>query len=100
MVPIVSIVGTSGSGKTTLLEKLIPELKRRGYRIGTIKHAQHGFSLGAKGKDSRRHREAGADTVIVSAPGAMMLLNVAITPKSRYAVRVIGNPPSIRWLAG
>ncbi|MGE5257212.1 MAG: molybdopterin-guanine dinucleotide biosynthesis protein B, partial [Hyphomicrobiales bacterium] len=43
MPPIVSIVGRSESGKTTLIEKLIPELRRRGYRIGTIKHTHHAF---------------------------------------------------------
>ena len=74
MPPIVSIVGKSKSGKTTLIEKLIPELKRRGYRIGTIKHTHHGFTLDAKGKDSTRHRVAGADAVIVSAPGTMAMI--------------------------
>ena len=74
MPPIISIVGKSKSGKTTLLEKLIPELKRRGYRIGTIKHAHHGFTLDSKGKDSARHRAAGADAVIVSAPETMAMI--------------------------
>jgi molybdopterin-guanine dinucleotide biosynthesis protein B len=74
MPPIISIVGKSKSGKTTLLEKLIPELKRRGYRIGTVKHAHHGFTLDRKGKDSARHRAAGADAVIVSAPDTMAMI--------------------------
>jgi molybdopterin-guanine dinucleotide biosynthesis protein B len=74
MPPIVSIVGKSKSGKTTLVEKLIPELKRRGYRIGTIKHAHHGFTLDQKGKDSARHRAAGADAVIVSSPRTMAMV--------------------------
>jgi molybdopterin-guanine dinucleotide biosynthesis protein B len=63
--PIISVVGKSGSGKTTLIEKLVPELKRRGYRIGTIKHAAHGVQVDKEGKDSWRHRQAGADTVVV-----------------------------------
>jgi len=67
MIPIFSVVGKSGSGKTTLIEKLIPELKRRGYKIGVIKHASHGFEIDHKGKDSWRHKAAGADTVIVAA---------------------------------
>lgn len=66
MPPVISIVGKSNSGKTTLVEKLIPELKQRGYRIGTIKHAYHDFDLDREKKDSWRHQEAGADTVIVS----------------------------------
>ncbi|RUA00914.1 MAG: molybdopterin-guanine dinucleotide biosynthesis protein B [Deltaproteobacteria bacterium] len=74
MPPIVSIVGKSKSGKTTLVEKLIPELKRRGYRIGTIKHAHHGFTLDQKGKDSARHRAAGADAVIVSSPHTLAMV--------------------------
>ena len=67
MPPVISIVGKSGSGKTTLLEKLLPELKRRGLRVGTIKHTSHGFNMDREGKDSARHKAAGADGVIVAA---------------------------------
>ncbi len=74
MPPVISIVGKSKSGKTTLVEKLIPALKRRGYRIGTIKHAHHGFTLDQQGKDSARHRAAGADAVIVTSPHAMAMV--------------------------
>lgn len=74
MPPIISIVGQSGSGKTTLIERLIPELKRRGYRIGIIKHALHGFSMDKKGKDSQRHKAAGADGVMVASPGAIAMV--------------------------
>ena len=66
MLPIISVVGKSKSGKTTLIEKLIPELKKRGYRIGTIKHVAHDFDMDKKGKDSWRHKAAGADTVIIA----------------------------------
>jgi molybdopterin-guanine dinucleotide biosynthesis protein B len=67
--PILSIVGKSGSGKTTLLEKLIPELKRRGYRVATIKHHAHpGFEIDQPGKDTWRHAQAGSDCVILAAP--------------------------------
>jgi molybdopterin-guanine dinucleotide biosynthesis protein B len=74
MPQIISIVGRSQSGKTTLIEKLIPELKKRGYRIGTIKHAHHGFDIDKSGKDSWRHRSAGADTVVVSSPGKIAMV--------------------------
>ncbi|NQT09784.1 MAG: molybdopterin-guanine dinucleotide biosynthesis protein B [Desulfobacteraceae bacterium] len=74
MPPIISIVGKSGSGKTTLIEKIIPELKRRGYKIGTVKHAYHGFDIDQKGKDSWRHKEAGADMVIVASPGKIAMV--------------------------
>ena len=67
--PILSIIGKSGSGKTTLLEKLIPELKRRGCRIATIKHHSHpGFEIDQPGKDTWRHARAGSDHVIIAAP--------------------------------
>ena len=66
MPPVVSIVSKKNSGKTTLLEKLIPELCRRGYRVGTIKHDVHGFDIDREGKDSWRHKQAGAGTVVIS----------------------------------
>ena len=66
MIPIVSVVGKSGSGKTTLLEGLIRELKRRGYRVGTIKHDAHSFEIDRPGKDTWRHAQAGSDHVVIS----------------------------------
>ncbi len=74
MIPIVSIVGKSDSGKTTLIEKIVPELVRRGYRVATIKHDVHGFEIDKEGKDSWRHRRAGADAVILSSPTQMALI--------------------------
>ncbi len=72
---IISIVGKSKSGKTTLLEKLIPELKRRGYRVGTIKHHKHSeFEVDKPGKDTWRHARAGAHGVALVAPGKMFLV--------------------------
>ncbi len=68
MIPIICIVGASDSGKTTFLEKLIPELKNRGYRIGTVKHDAHGFEMDREGKDTWRHRKAGAHTIAISSP--------------------------------
>jgi molybdopterin-guanine dinucleotide biosynthesis adapter protein len=72
--PVLSIVGKSESGKTTLIEKIIPELKRRGYRVGIVKHAHHGFEMDRKGKDSHRHRQAGADTVMIASPGQIAMV--------------------------
>lgn len=65
-IPIVCIVGKSDSGKTTFIEKLVPELKRRGYRVATIKHDVHGFNIDIPGKDSWRHSQAGADVTVIS----------------------------------
>jgi molybdopterin-guanine dinucleotide biosynthesis adapter protein len=68
-IPILSIIGKSGSGKTTLLENLIREMKKRGYRIGTIKHHAHpGFEIDHPGKDTWRHAQAGSDHIVIVAP--------------------------------
>jgi molybdopterin-guanine dinucleotide biosynthesis protein B len=74
MIPIVSIVGKSDSGKTTLIEKLVPELTRRGYRVATVKHDVHGFEVDREGKDSWRHKQAGAHTVVISSPKKVALI--------------------------
>ncbi len=66
--PIICIIGSSDSGKTTIIEKLIPEFKKRGYNIGTIKHCPRGFEIDIEGKDSWRHRKAGASFVCLSSP--------------------------------
>ncbi len=66
MVPVVSIVGFSGSGKTTLIVKVIEELTSRGYRVGTIKHDAHKFEIDREGKDSWRHKKAGAVSVLIT----------------------------------
>jgi len=74
MPPIISIVGKSDSGKTTLLEKLIAEIKNRGYHIGTIKHDTHGFDIDREGKDTWRHKKAGASTVAISSPTKVAII--------------------------
>jgi len=74
MIPIISIVGKSDSGKTTFIEKLLPELTHRGYRIATVKHDVHGFEVDREGKDSWRHKKAGAHTVIISSPTKVALI--------------------------
>lgn len=74
MIPIVSIVGKSDSGKTTLIEKIVPELARRGYRVTTVKHDLHGFEIDREGKDSWRHKQAGAQGVIISSPQKVALI--------------------------
>jgi molybdopterin-guanine dinucleotide biosynthesis protein B len=64
--PVFGLAGWSGSGKTTLIEKLLPVLTGRGLRVSTLKHAHHEFQLDRPGKDSWRHRQAGAAEVVVS----------------------------------
>ena len=74
LVPIVSVVGNSGAGKTTFLEKLVRELKRRGYRVAAIKHDAHNFEMDHPGKDTYRLAEAGSDVVMISAADRLALL--------------------------
>ncbi len=70
----VSFVAKSGTGKTTLLEKVITELKRRGYRVGCIKHDAHRFDIDHPGKDSHRLTVAGADTMLIASPEKLAIV--------------------------
>jgi molybdopterin-guanine dinucleotide biosynthesis adapter protein len=63
---VIGLAGWSGAGKTTLLTRLIPYLRESGLRVSVIKHAHHTFDVDVPGKDSWRHREAGAEEVLVS----------------------------------
>lgn len=72
---IFGIAGWSGSGKTTLLTALIPELVGRGVAVSTLKHAHHSFDVDKPGKDSHRHREAGATEVMISSANRWALMH-------------------------
>ena len=72
-IPIVCFVGRSDSGKTTFIERVIPELVRAGYKVATVKHAGHGFDLDTEGKDSWRHKQAGASSVVILSKGSMAM---------------------------
>jgi len=63
---VIGLAGWSGAGKTTLLARVIPHLREQGLRVSVIKHAHHKFDVDTPGKDSWRHREAGAEEVLVS----------------------------------
>lgn len=63
--PVFGIAGFKDAGKTTLTERLVGELVGRGYRVSTVKHAHHGFDIDHEGRDSFRHRQAGAGEVAV-----------------------------------
>ncbi len=58
--PVIAVAGVKNSGKTTLVEKLVRSLVAKGYRVATIKHDAHGFEPDVPGRDSHRHRAAGA----------------------------------------
>jgi len=69
------IAGWSGSGKTTLLAGLVPALIAHGLTVSTVKHAGHGFDLDQPGKDSHRHRAAGATEVLITSPERWALVH-------------------------
>jgi molybdopterin-guanine dinucleotide biosynthesis protein B len=71
---VVGLAGYSGSGKTTLVEKLIPALKARGLRVSVVKHAHHKFDIDHPGKDTFRHRAAGAFEVVVASENRLALM--------------------------
>jgi molybdopterin-guanine dinucleotide biosynthesis adapter protein len=71
---VAGFAGFSGSGKTTLVEGLIPALKLRGLRVSVVKHAHRTFDIDHPGKDTWRHREAGAFEVVVASPNRLALM--------------------------
>jgi len=78
MPPIVSVIGNSKSGKTTLIEKLVQELKSRGYWVATIKHTPQGVDFDEAGKDSWRHIQAGSEATAVSSPDKIVMIKPVV----------------------
>ena len=72
---VFGFAGYSGSGKTTLIEQLIPRLLQQGLRVSVIKHAHHSFDVDKPGKDSHRHREAGAGEVLITSSNRWVLMH-------------------------
>ena len=82
------IVGRRNSGKTGLVEDLVAEFSRRGLRVGTVKHSKHAHDLDTPGKDSHRHRTAGADPAAIITPellGVVLRRGEAEDPLERLA---------------
>ncbi|MCV0440185.1 MAG: molybdopterin-guanine dinucleotide biosynthesis protein B [Hydrogenophaga sp.] len=71
---VVGFAGFSGSGKTTLVEQLIPALQLRGLRVSVVKHAHHDFDIDHPGKDTWRHREAGAFEVLAASSRRLVVM--------------------------
>jgi molybdopterin-guanine dinucleotide biosynthesis protein B len=82
---VLGLAGWSGAGKTTLIEALLPRLTARGLRVSTIKHAHHGFDMDRPGKDSFRHRAAGAREVLVASGSRWALLHEVEGPEPTLA---------------
>ena len=78
---VLGIVGWSGSGKTTLIEALLPLLRARDVSVSTVKHTHHGFDMDRPGKDTFRHREAGAHEVLVASSQRWALLHEVVGPE-------------------
>jgi molybdopterin-guanine dinucleotide biosynthesis protein B len=72
---VIGLAGWSGAGKTTLLTRLIPHWRAQSLRVSVIKHAHHKFDIDTPGKDSWRHREAGAEEVLVSSDSRWALMH-------------------------
>lgn len=77
---VVGFFGYSGSGKTTLVEQLIPALKRLGLSVSVVKHAHHKFDIDHPGKDTWRHRQAGASEVVVASSNRLALIREFTEP--------------------
>jgi len=80
MTPIIAIVGRSNSGKTTLIENLIQEMKKRGYRVATVKHTPLGMKLADDRKNSERHLAAGSEAVVMAGPEQTVLVKPTRRP--------------------
>jgi len=70
----IAVVGNSGAGKTTLLERLLPALKRKGFRVGAVKHDAHRFDIDHPGKDSHRLTAAGAETMVITSASMLAMV--------------------------
>ncbi len=91
MPPVISVVGIGNVGKTTFIEKLVAELKSRGYRVATIKHTPAGMTYDEQGRDSWRHLQAGSDATAVSSPERVVLVKPAASELSLEEVaRLMG----------
>lgn len=76
MLKVINIIGSSSNvGKTFLIEGLIKELIKRNLKVATIKHDIHGFDIDKEGKDTYKHRKAGAQTVIISSKNRLAIIN-------------------------
>jgi len=74
MPPVLALIGKPNCGKTSLIEKLIPALSSRGVRVGTIKHHHGDIQMDTPGKDTWRHKQAGAQVVLLSSPVGIGLI--------------------------
>ena len=95
---IFGIAGWKNSGKTTLVEKIIRDLVNRGYTASSIKHAHHEFEIDKEGKDSYRHRKAGASQVIVSSENLWAMISTQAYEKDKALEKLLGKLDSVDFV--
>jgi molybdopterin-guanine dinucleotide biosynthesis protein B len=96
---VAGFAGFSGSGKTTLVEQLIGALRLRGQRVSVIKHAHHRFDIDHPGKDTWRHREAGAFEVLAASPRRVVIMR-ELTERVEHNVHLLLAElhPGVDWV--
>ena len=95
---VVGFAGYSGAGKTTLVERLIPVLKQRGLRVSVVKHAHHRFDIDHVGKDTWRHRQAGAFEVVVASDQRLALMREFEVPVELTVHQLLAElHPAVDW---
>jgi len=93
-VKVFGFAGYSGSGKTTLIENIIPVLVSQGKRVSLIKHAHHAFDVDQPGKDSYRHRQAGAGEVMLTSAQRWILMHeIADQPEPELPEQLLRMSP-------
>lgn len=96
---VAGFFGYSGSGKTTLVEQLIPVLKRRGLTVSVVKHAHHKFDIDHPGKDTWRHRQAGASEVVVASSNRLALIREFSKPAELTVHDLLAElDPRVDWV--
>ena len=96
---VIGLAGFSGAGKTTLAERLIPVLKRHGQRVSVVKHAHHKFDVDHPGKDTWRHREAGAFEVVAASDLRLALMREFEAPTQLGVHALIAElDPGVDWV--
>jgi molybdopterin-guanine dinucleotide biosynthesis protein B len=95
---VIGFCGYSGSGKTTLVEQLIARLKRAGQRVSVVKHAHHAFDIDHEGKDSWRHRRAGAFEVVIASDRRLAKMREFEAPAQPSVHDLIGELDACDWV--
>lgn len=95
---VVGFCGYSGSGKTTLVEQVIPRLRRGGQRVSVVKHAHHRFDIDKPGKDSYRHREAGAYEVVIASDRRLAKIREYEQPAEPTVHQLLAELSEVDWV--